>query len=43
MGDGSLNGRQDHSGILVGIHNALADVESFNKRLTEGSMGAKGK
>ena len=25
---GSLNGRQDPSGILVGIHDALADVEA---------------
>ena len=32
---GSLNGRQDPIGILVGIPDALADVESFKKRLTE--------
>ena len=29
-------------GILVGIHDAFANVESFAKRVTEGSTGAKG-
>ena len=40
MSDGSLKGRHPPvfpSGILVGIHNAFADVESFKKRLMEGS------
>ena len=39
---GSLSGRQDTSGILVGIHDGLADVDSIKKRLTEGLKGAEG-
>jgi hypothetical protein len=32
---GNLNGRQQSSGILVGIHNALGAVGPFTKRRTE--------
>ena len=39
---GILKGRRTSSGLLVGIHDALASVAPFTKRRTEGSRGTKG-
>ena len=42
MRSGNLDGRQQSSGIPVGIHDAFAAVVPFTKRRTEGSRGIEG-